>query len=115
MLHYDEPEHIRLLRESLRAFVATEMPRQAVREWDRDCRFPAEVFRKLADMGVCGLTIDEQYGGAGRDLVAAVAELVAVRSGIYAITVQRSMNISRSGVCCSSATLGATLYFRERS
>jgi alkylation response protein AidB-like acyl-CoA dehydrogenase len=73
MLHYDEPEHIRLLRESLRAFVATEMPRQAVREWDRDCRFPAEVFRKLADMGVCGLTIDEQYGGAGRDLVAAVA------------------------------------------
>jgi alkylation response protein AidB-like acyl-CoA dehydrogenase len=31
------------------------------------------VFRKLADLGVCGLTIAEDYGGAGRDLVAAVA------------------------------------------
>src|SRR5512143_3071346 len=73
MLHYGEPEHVRLLRESLRAFVAAEMPREAVRDWDRTCRFPPEVFRKLADMGICGLTIDERHGGAGRDLVAAVA------------------------------------------
>ena len=73
MMHYDEPEHIRLLRASMRAFVAAEMPRDAVREWDRTCRFPPEVFRKLADTGVCGLTIDERHGGAGRDLVAAVA------------------------------------------
>ena len=36
-------------------------------------RFPPELFRKLADLGVCGLTVGEEYGGQGRDLVAAVA------------------------------------------
>ena len=32
-------------------------------------------FRELADLGVCGLTIDEEYGGQGVDLVAAVATI----------------------------------------
>jgi alkylation response protein AidB-like acyl-CoA dehydrogenase len=68
-----EPEHITLLRDTLRRFAATEMPAEAVRRWDREHRFPPELFRKLAALGVCGLTIDADYGGAGRDLVAAVA------------------------------------------
>lgn len=73
MLFADEPEHVRLLRETLRRFVATEMPPESVRQWDREHRFPRELFAKLAALGVCGLTIDESYGGQGRDLVAAVA------------------------------------------
>lgn len=70
---YDEPEHVTQLRESLRRFVREEMPPEAVREWDRDHRFPEEVFAKLASLGVCGLTVDTEYGGEGRDLLAAVA------------------------------------------
>ncbi len=69
----DEPEHIGILRETLRRFVAAEMPAEKVRRWDREHRFPPELFRKLADLGVCGLTIEEEYGGQGRDLMAAVA------------------------------------------
>jgi alkylation response protein AidB-like acyl-CoA dehydrogenase len=69
----DEPEHVSLLRETLRRFVAQEMPPEQVRRWDREHRFPPELFRKLAGLGVCGLTIDEEHGGSGRDLVAAVA------------------------------------------
>ncbi len=68
-----EPEHITLLRDSMRRFVDQEMPREKVRAWDKACEVPPELFRKLAATGVCGLTIDEAYGGAGRDLVAAVA------------------------------------------
>jgi alkylation response protein AidB-like acyl-CoA dehydrogenase len=68
-----EPERVRLLRESLRRFVEREMPREAVRRWDRERTFPPDVFRRLAETGVCGLTVAEEYGGAGRDLVAAVA------------------------------------------
>ncbi len=72
-MHFtDEPEHLSALRDTLRRFVAAEMPPERVREWDREHRFPPELFRKLADLGVCGLTVDEVYGGAGRDLVAAV-------------------------------------------
>jgi len=69
----DEPEHIRQLRDTIRRFVAAEMPPSLRRSLDREHRFPPELFRKLADLGVCGLTIDEVYGGLGRDLVAAVA------------------------------------------
>jgi len=69
----DEPEHITHLRDTLRRFAAAEMPRETLRDWDRRCTFDRAVFDRLAALGVCGLTIDEQYGGAGRDIVAAIA------------------------------------------
>ena len=68
-----EPEHIRILRDTIQRFVETEMPRDTVREWYRNKQYSPEVFAKLAELGVCGLTIDEAYGGAGRDIVAAIA------------------------------------------
>jgi len=77
----EEPEHIGMLRDTLRRFVAAEMPRDKVREWDRAHMFPPELFRKLADLGVCGLTIEESYGGQGRDLVAAVAVIEEICRG----------------------------------
>ncbi len=82
----DEPEHIVQLRDSVRRFVEREMPREAVRRWDRERTFPIDVFRRLAATGVCGLTIDERHGGAGRDIVAAVAvvEELARRGGAMA-------------------------------
>jgi alkylation response protein AidB-like acyl-CoA dehydrogenase len=73
MYFTEEPEHIRQLRETLARFVASEMSPDLRRQLDREHRFPPELFRKLADLGVCGLTIDEAHGGQGRDLVAAVA------------------------------------------
>ncbi|MCP4007422.1 MAG: acyl-CoA/acyl-ACP dehydrogenase [bacterium] len=100
----DEPEHIGLLRETLRRFVAEEMKPEWVREWDREHRFPRELFRKLADLGVCGLTIDEEFGGAGRDLVAAVAVIEELcRAGSFAAgpfihcAFYGGMNISENG------------------
>lgn len=71
----DEPEHVRLLRDSLRAFVRREMPAAQVRQWDRQHHFPAGLWPKVAALGICGLTIDEAYGGLGRDLVAAIAAI----------------------------------------
>jgi alkylation response protein AidB-like acyl-CoA dehydrogenase len=80
-----EPEHVALLRETLRRFVAAEMPRERVRQWDREHRFPPELFRKLAALGVCGVTIPEEYGGQGPDLVAAVAVIEELcRAGSFA-------------------------------
>lgn len=86
MYFADEPEHITMLRESMRRFVEKELPRDKVREWDRAGEAPLSVFRTLAETGVCGLTIDEEYGGAGRDIVAAIAVLeeLSVRGGAAA-------------------------------
>jgi len=69
----EEPEHIQLLRDMLKRFVAEQMPPDQVRQWDKEHTFPRDVFSQLASLGVCGLTIDQKFGGQGRDLVAAVA------------------------------------------
>jgi alkylation response protein AidB-like acyl-CoA dehydrogenase len=85
-MHFsDEPEHITLLRETLRRFVREEMPPEKRQRWDREHRFPPELFEKLASLGVCGLTIAEEYGGVGRDLLAAVAVIEELcRGGAFA-------------------------------
>ncbi len=100
----DEPDHIAQLRQTLARFVAEEMPRDRVREWDREHRFPPELFRKLADLGVCGLTVDEAHGGQGRDLVAAVAVIEELcRGGAFLAgpfihcAFYGGMNISENG------------------
>lgn len=61
------------LRDQLRRFVAEKAPRDKVRAWDRAHTWPRALFRELADMGLCGLTVPEDYGGLGQDIVAAVA------------------------------------------
>lgn len=100
----EEPEHIAMLRDTLRRFVAEELPPDRVRRFDREHRFPREVFEKLASLGVCGLTVDEAYGGQGRDLVAAVAVIEELcRAGAFAAgpfihcAFYGGMNISENG------------------
>jgi alkylation response protein AidB-like acyl-CoA dehydrogenase len=61
------------LRDQLRRFVAEKAPRDKVRTWDRTHTWPRALFRELAHMGLCGLTVPEEYGGLGQDIVAAVA------------------------------------------
>jgi len=82
MINFDEPEHLRLLRDSVQRFVAEEMPRESAREWDRGNIYPRDVIKKLAAMGLMGLTVEEAYGGAGIDIYAtmAVIEEIAKRS-----------------------------------
>ncbi len=41
-------------------------------EWDREARFPAEVFEKLAQAGFMGLCVPEEYGGAGANFLSYV-------------------------------------------
>ncbi len=72
MYYTDEPEHIVMLRATIRKFIEKEMPREKVRAWDKARHFPKDVFQKLAALGVCGLTVNEEYGGVGRDLIAAI-------------------------------------------
>jgi alkylation response protein AidB-like acyl-CoA dehydrogenase len=68
-----EPGHVTEIRRQLRRFVADKMPREKRRAWDKAHDWPRDLFRELADMGVCGLTISEAHGGLGQDIVAAVA------------------------------------------
>lgn len=57
------------LRRSLRAFFEREAPIDVVARHDRDEEFDDELYRKAADMGLCGLAFDERYGGSGADQI----------------------------------------------
>src|SRR2546423_7696313 len=77
------PEH-ELLRDTVRRF-ALERVAPVGEELDREKRFPYELVAELADLGLMGMTIPEQYGGAGTDTLAyaiAVEELTRVDSSV---------------------------------
>src|SRR6201746_543963 len=63
-LNFDLGETADMLRSTVEAFAAVEIaPRAAA--IDRDNEFPADLWRKLGDLGVLGVTVEEEYGGAG--------------------------------------------------
>ena len=64
------PEHA-ALRRSVRAFAEREVAPQAA-EHDREEKFNLPLFRKLAELGLLGLTAEEQFGGTEMDATAAV-------------------------------------------
>jgi alkylation response protein AidB-like acyl-CoA dehydrogenase len=68
-----EPAHVTQLRDQLQRFVASRAPRAKRLEWDRTHSWPHDVWAELAAMGLCGLTVPEEHGGSGQDIVAAVA------------------------------------------
>ena len=69
----DEPEYVGQLRETLQRFVAQHAPREARIAWDRAHAWPRDVYAELNKLGLTGLTIPTEYGGAGQDIVAAIA------------------------------------------
>jgi alkylation response protein AidB-like acyl-CoA dehydrogenase len=82
-----EPEH-ELLRDTVRQF-ALEKVAPVAEELDREKRFPYEIVSELAELGLMGMTIDEEYGGGGPDTVSyaiAIEELTRIDSSV-AITV----------------------------
>jgi len=73
-LDFDLGETIGLLRESVREFAASEIAPRAA-DIDRENAFPADLWRKLGDMGLLGITVDETYGGAGLGYLAHVVAM----------------------------------------
>jgi len=59
-----------MLRAMMRDFVSENVEPQAL-EHDRDERFNLELLRSMGDLGLLGLTVSEEFGGAGLDAVAA--------------------------------------------
>ena len=57
-----------------REFAEGEMQPRAA-EWDREHRFPREVFGKLAELGLMGVCVPEELGGAGADFVSYILVL----------------------------------------
>jgi short-chain 2-methylacyl-CoA dehydrogenase len=86
--NYDLSEEHELVRRTVRDF-AVERVAPVAEELDREHRFPYDLVRELAELGLMGMTIPEEYGGAGADTLSyaiAIEELTRIDSSV-AITV----------------------------
>jgi short-chain 2-methylacyl-CoA dehydrogenase len=82
--NYDLSDEHELVRRTVRDF-AVERVAPVAEELDREHRFPYELVAELAELGLMGMTIPEEYGGAGADTLSyaiAVEELTRVDSSV---------------------------------
>jgi short-chain 2-methylacyl-CoA dehydrogenase len=87
-MNFDLAKEHELVRSTVREFAESRVAPVA-EELDREERFPYELIGELAELGLMGMTIEEEYGGGGGDTISyaiAVEELTRVDSSV-AITV----------------------------
>ena len=87
-MNFDLSEEHELLRRTVREF-AEQRIAPVAEELDREHRFPYEIVAELAELGLMGIPIPEEYGGGGGDTLSytlAIEELTRIDSSV-AITV----------------------------
>ena len=77
-------ETLDMLRESVQQFAAAEIAPRAA-EIDRSNEFPADLWRKFGDMGLLGITVEEEYGGAGMGYLAHIIAVEEVSRASAAV------------------------------
>lgn len=104
MINFDENEGERILRKTVRDFAEKEI-RPHARRWDEEERFPSELMPKLAELGLLGLRVPEELGGAAMTMQenAIVIEELARVDGSVALTVA-----SHNGLCSGHILLAGS-------
>src|SRR5438270_6187421 len=62
--------------------------------WDREHRFPKELYPKLAELGLLGVCVPEEYGGAGADFLSYILVLEELSRGDAGVGVTVAVHTS---------------------
>src|SRR5690606_16331116 len=82
-----------MLRDTCRDFAARELIPNA-RRWDEEQRFPEEAVKKLGELGLMGVAVPEEWGGAGADNVSYALAMEEISRGCASTGVIMSVNNS---------------------
>lgn len=85
-----------LLQQNIRAFAARELAPGAI-ERDETREWPAEIMRQLGEMGLMGIMVPQEWGGAGMDAVAYAIAMEEIARADAAISV--AVGVNNSLVC----------------
>jgi alkylation response protein AidB-like acyl-CoA dehydrogenase len=86
-------EEQRLIRDSVRDFVQARVVPFAA-EWDRDSHFPREQLAEMAELGLFGMFIPEEWGGSGADYLSFALAIEEVAAGDGSCSTILSVNNS---------------------
>ncbi|MCL4182722.1 MAG: acyl-CoA/acyl-ACP dehydrogenase [Burkholderiaceae bacterium] len=89
---------IQVIRDTVRRLLSDYVERDDPARWDADSILPTEILQKLVALGLCGLTIPEQYGGAGRNIPAALAVVEELSMKSLALAVPYIMSAFYGGI-----------------
>ena len=79
-LTFNHSDEVRALREALQDFVAGEITPRAA-EIDRSNEFPMDLWKKFGDLGLLGMTAEEEYGGTQMGYLAHIIAMEEISRG----------------------------------
>ena len=103
-------EEIDALRDTVRRFTDAEIAPRAA-EIDRSNDFPADLWRKMGDIGVLGLTVDEEQGGAGMGYLAHCVAMEEISRGSASVGLSYG---AHSNLCVNQLRRNGTPAQRSR-
>jgi alkylation response protein AidB-like acyl-CoA dehydrogenase len=74
-MNFDLTDDQRELQDLIRRFVQKEMPKDAVAKWDEKGEYPTSLLQSMAEIGLMGASIPEEYGGTGGGVIEEVIVL----------------------------------------
>lgn len=99
-----------LVRDTARNFARSRIV-PASRTWEESGSIPADVLRELGSLGFLGMTVPEEFGGAGLDYVSYALALMEIAAGDGALSTLMSVN--NAPVCAILCTSGSELQKRR--
>ncbi len=92
-MNFDFTEEQLMIQQTAREFAETEIAPSAI-ERDKEAKFPAEIVKKLGELGFMGMMVSPDYDGAGMDTVSYVLAEIEISKVDASLGVIMSVNNS---------------------
>lgn len=97
-MNFEFTDDQKALQALVEKFVEKEMPKAAVARWDSDTEFPDKLLEKLAEVGLMGACIPEEFGGSGGGVMEETIILEALARHSSTVALAYGLDVSFGAV-----------------